>query len=73
MEKLGQEPAFPVAHEWYKDGQHGTAVQFGMSKRFLAACFAMQGMLSGKGFLHPEVVAMDSFKYADELLKRESL
>lgn len=38
-EKLGQEPAFPVIDDV------GTA-SIGMSKRFYAACAAMQGIIS---------------------------
>lgn len=39
-EKLGQEPAFPMEFEQRND------FQFGMSKRFYAACAAMTGILS---------------------------
>ena len=77
-EKLGQEPAFPL---------EGTLVDkcgvinfnpFGMSKRFYAACAAMQGMLAGSTVeLSPEdldekFIIEESYRFADELLKQEN-
>lgn len=41
--KLGQEPAFPTNDDQY--GNIGTHTE-GISKRFYAACAAMQGILS---------------------------
>lgn len=69
-EKLGQDPAFP------KNNVH----EKGMSKRFYAACAAMQGFLS-YGVANPlgtndpnyELIVKQSYKFADELLKQENL
>ena len=80
--KLGQSPAFAVA---YKEMGLCPAVEFGMSKRFYAACAAMQGFLSngrsmeafaelqakGKGTAQENIIAL-SYEYADELLKQEN-
>ena len=38
--KLGQEPAFPLTETY------SSSISTGMSKRFYAACCAMQGILS---------------------------
>jgi hypothetical protein len=65
-EKLGMEPAFPVDGDPYS----------GMSKRFYAACAAMQGLLSGDelvrtGRRKSESIIELAYKHADELLKQE--
>lgn len=75
--KLGQEPAFAQTmltnqeQEQLKNG----LLQFGMSKRFYAACFAMQGILASPNadvqLLYDNQKAEYSFKMADELLKQE--
>lgn len=66
------EPAFPMDFEQRND------FQLGMSKRFYAACAAMQGILSS---LSPtqevttrlaEQVSKESYMMADELLKQEN-
>lgn len=66
--KLGQEEAFACA----SSGGH----QPGISKRFYAACAAMQGLLSanksGIVFLEPEEAIRFAYFYADELLKQEN-
>lgn len=71
-EKLGQERAFPI-------GSH-----YGMSRRFYAACAAMQGLLTGYseslkvngGYIantdHEDIIKQ-SYELADELLIQESL
>lgn len=82
-EKLGQEPAFPFVEE--QMGAYGEkyyVVTVGMSKRFYAACAAMNAMIpliaSDKNIrvngdkLTPESVARASYMYADELLKQEN-
>ena len=66
-EKLGQEPAFPSEN-----------VSDGMSKRFYAACAAMQGMIAPSDYNleilnAKEDIARHSFLLADELLKQENL
>ncbi len=66
MSKEKQEPPFPVISPW--DNEKG------MSKRFYAACAAMQGLLAnpGRGYT-VEQLAQVSFESADELLKQEEL
>lgn len=74
-EKLRQEPAFarqatlnPLNAGIYSSPQSG------MSKRFYAACSAMQGLLSNTNLTvvnEPEWVIEWAYSYADELLKRE--
>jgi hypothetical protein len=75
-QKLGQEPAFATERELKWDN-YGLLPEFenGMSKRFYAACAAMQGMLatgrySENGIFNP-VIGRLSFEIADELLKAE--
>lgn len=53
--------------------KHAKKIQNGMSKRFYAACAAMQGMLASPFDIKggkSELIKM-SFEYADELLKQE--
>ena len=76
--KLGSEPAFPV------DGQNAYSALHqnyaGMSKRFYAACAAMQGILSGMdcdqmvGHRVTDTKGIIELAYmcADELLKQEN-
>jgi len=74
-EKLGQEPAFPLKSEGIANRQKG------MSKRFYAACAAMQGILSNEELRtkilsdqrngHKDLIGI-SYEYADELLKKEN-
>jgi hypothetical protein len=54
-------------------------LQEGISKRFYAACFAMQGLLASgainlKSFIKLDynIIIKDSYKLADELLKQEN-
>lgn len=67
-EKLGQEPAFAnnLNSESY--------IEDGMSKRFYAACAAMQGLLANETakLLSDEAVAYNAYKLADQLLKQEN-
>lgn len=60
MEK--EKAAFPV-HEYSRE--------YGMSKRFYAACAAMQGLLAHHGGSLSSDGARLAFEYADELLKQE--
>lgn len=73
-EELGQEPAFPltpVINEY----------SCGISKRFYAACAAMQGIISvgpnSNGQIgsinHIQNTIKFAYKYADEFLKQENL
>lgn len=81
-EKLGQEPAFPMAFKESFEAQlNSTQQPWGMSKRFYAACAAMQGILAANpkdtwGNINmpvPSYVAELSYIFADELLKQENL
>lgn len=71
--KLGQEPAFPNESNAYMQMPDC----FGMSKRFYAACYAMQGVLAttsnSNEWIKPGVLAKRAYEYADELLKQENL
>jgi hypothetical protein len=83
-EKLGIEPAFPISSEAMKmrPPEH---IGVGMSKRFYAACLAMQGLCSselvGPGSFDFDSRAKDkinfivqlSLEFADELLKQENV
>jgi hypothetical protein len=93
--KLGQEPAYPF-FEANASGYGNTVVvdtptgrlylpfQSGVSKRFYAACAAMQGILAGsimdsvinisdaKDIPRDTVVATMAYEFADELLKQEN-
>ena len=68
-QKLGKEPAFPVIDDV------GT-VAIGISKRFYAACAAMQGILASSDadvqLLNDNQKAEYSFIMADKLLKQEN-
>lgn len=56
--KRGQEPAFPVECSWDENGLKGkqtsnySGFEMGMSKRFYAACKAMEGILSNPNLKH---------------------
>lgn len=70
MDKLGKEPAFATSAQL--DGE--AIYEAGMSKRFYAACAAMQGLCANKiygGNYLPIVVVEKAYKYADELLRQE--
>lgn len=69
MKKLGTEPAFPLHSPDYGNGY----VEPGISKRFYAACAAMQGIIASHTLTYPnpDNVADMAFKYADELVKQE--
>lgn len=75
-EKLGQETAYPIVCDGIR--------QEGVSKRFYAACAAMQGLLSSTqvmerayeeelhgGLSIEESVCRAAYGIADELLKQE--
>lgn len=76
---LGQESAFP--EPYLNDPHFALSIEKGMSKRFYAACAAMQGLLplialEKKIRFHGEELNVEnlisaSFVYADELLKQE--
>ena len=87
-EKLGQEPAFPANKEiWDGMELQKREHERGMSKRFYAACAAMQGILSNSSFMvslskiHPNKedvskmqahLACSAYEYADKLLEQEN-
>lgn len=72
--KLGQEPAF--SHACANEQSH--SIEHGMSKRFYAACAAMQGILANQSMVNnisqhsQKMAAIYSFEMADALLKQES-
>ena len=71
--KLGQKPAFACITSGSE-----SYLQEGMSKRFYAACAAMQGILSSSDlnnlqYSFEKVIPKLAFMYADELLKQENL
>ena len=73
-QKLGQEPAFATSADLCGEAVY----QEGMSKRFYAACAAMQGLLSSSDlnnlqYSFEKVIPKLAFMYADELLKQENL
>lgn len=71
--KLGQEPAFPLPPEHNDNSMIPNDYDSGMSKRFYAACAAMQGLLSNTYIsVRYDIIAEESFEYADELLKQEN-
>lgn len=81
--KLGQEPAFPTqGWEQTLNGVIAPVSQdLGISKRFYAACKAMQGILSNQLLVDkylrsnqiPEQAIINaSYVFADELLKQEN-
>ena len=82
-EKLGQEPAYPC-EVGYENGlmlqahQNGntTALDNGMSKRFYAACAAMQGLAAmhhSTNDIDNDWIAKTAFNMADKLLEQENL
>ena len=88
-QKLGQEPAFAalaIDKSIKSDEQtteHSLNGNNGMSKRFYAACAAMQGILAnqngeygvigGTNQQYTERLISQSYQFADELLKQENL
>ena len=78
--KLGQEPAFPYSTKNTSTSDSFSPFGSGMSKRFYAACAAMQGILAANpkdtwGNSEtpvPEYVSRLSYEFADELLKQEN-
>ena len=74
--KLGQEPAYPVSNLEMR-GLVGNVDVDGMTKRFYAACMAMQGLLASgnfaEGIAYNPIISKLSFEIADELLKQENL
>lgn len=74
--KLGMEPVHPTPH-YNEESGHMNGFSNGMSKRFYAACAAMQGILANA---HPEIITLNpvqvtdmAYEFADELLKQEEL
>ena len=78
--ELGQEPAFMNLHF---NGVRTYEYNGGMSKRFYAACVAMQGFLSNADWTKTAKIPDDfdeyktrvcsaAYEFADELLKQEN-
>lgn len=77
-QKLGQEPAFAMSNSELNFNKQGVVKDEsnGMSKRFYAACAAMQGIAaihSTKSDIDNEWICKTAFNMADELLKQENL
>ena len=84
-EKLGQEPAFAMSNSELNFNKQGVVKDEsnGMSKRFYAACAAMQGMLAHSTRYHcrkedealtwKQGMIKEAYELADELLKQEKL
>lgn len=82
IKKLGEESIFPSSHESFvgfgPDRRPITTLitNLGMSKRFYAACVAMQGLIAGcdvnAGGFDAEWTAKTAFNMADKLLKQEN-
>lgn len=77
-QKLGQEPAFAMSNSELNFNKQGVVKDEsnGMSKRFYAACAAMQGiaaMHSTRTDINNEWICKTAFNMADELLKQENL
>ena len=86
-QKLGQEPAFAVPTncnlQLDSNGNVVNSPEDGMSKRFYAACAAMQGMLAHSTRYHcrkedealtwKQGIIKEAYELADELLKQEQL
>ena len=73
-EKLGQEQAYPnVAFDKNGDFKHCESEgHYGMSKRFYAACAAMQGFIASGYEESADVIAEMAYLFADALLKQEN-
>lgn len=64
---MNEERAFPqLSNSFFGN-------QLGMSKRFYAACAAMQGLLSKTYESSTELIVQHSYRLADELLRQEEL
>ena len=80
-QKLGYEPAFPT--DVRDSGALFNKECIGMSKRFYAACAAMQGILANQNGeytvicktnqQYAEHLISQSYQFADELSKQENL
>lgn len=74
--KLGQGSAFPSWDMTFEENPNkhlfSAGTEHGMSKRFYAACCAMQGLISYYGIAYEESHAQKAFYFADELLKQEN-
>ena len=68
------EPAFPSLSQMNESGYISNE-NFGMSKRFFAACAAMQGMLSNgtENIYEKDLTVLRAYAYADEILKQENI
>lgn len=89
--KLSQEAAFANSYDEetgkldeYGNNKFKRHNEMGMSKRFYAACAAMQGIISSnnteylvngsnEGWHEPISIVKTAYQFADELLKQEDL
>lgn len=68
---MKNQPAFPCISKITYNSGKVEQLETGMSKRFFAACMAMQGLLASKQFLTARKVCEEAYSYADELIKQE--
>lgn len=76
--KLGQEPAFPIVQQKYDSISSNFIMgvsDIGISKRFYAACAAMQGLLVNNDNTDYtwKMICEMSYELSDELLRQENL
>ena len=76
-EKLGQESAFPIEYQEFNSFGEFKRTEFGMDKRFYAACAAVSGIMANARTepienFHFKNIVEDAYKIADELLKQEN-
>ncbi len=72
--KLGEEPVFPMFNSEGIPTYLNNDPNFGMSKRFYAACAAMSAIISrDETFLDKKIgIVAIAYEFADELLKQEN-
>jgi hypothetical protein len=72
--KLGTEPAFSHSGASHTQYAPSSKEQRGMSKRFYAACAAMQGIAANPELKHYNIESLTrtAYGFADELLKQEN-
>ena len=71
--KLGLDPAFPVAAFDTNGNMTTPENSNGISQRLYIATMAMQGILAGRANVYePKDICSKALGYADELLKQEN-
>lgn len=74
-QKLGSEPAFPPTREMQELAPTCEGYHVGMSKRFYAACAAMQGLLASGDYnvklFTAKQISQKAYELADQMLNQE--